>query len=302
MATVNKRVYHPQAMTINSVAVGGTLTVAIQEGYENIVRSSPDGLGPLVVDRECQFCRGTIVVQDWPDAIALLLGTIGTAVFYERKSGVAAATGYTEHTLTNPVIHSITISITKGGYATVSANFECKAEDKTKTIADMHAMADSQAAPTYVPALRGGWRVISTALGALSVYHLLSLTFTITLILKKACNDADVAYTCVDACTEGMSVNGSLSFQDSEITAAELKCQDLLLAAAAALVVTVVQSSSAANKVITIANVIFTNAGENSDVNAEFGSYTADFTVANDPDTPLTLDGDNKIIAIENET
>jgi len=299
MATVNNRVYHPQAMTINGIAVGGILTVAVQEGYENVMRSSPDGIGgPPIIDKECQFCRGTIVIQDWPDAISLLTGTIGTAVFYERKSGVAAATGYTEHTLTNPVIYSIALTFTKGGYATVSASFECMAASETSTIADMHAQVDSQAAPTYVPASRGGYRVESTVLGAITVYHLTGLTFSLAMPLVKACNDEDLAYTCVDARLDAMTVNGSISFQDSEITTAQLKAQELLLAATADLVITVTQSQGAADKVITIANVSFVNVGENSDVNADFTEYTAAFEVANDPDTPLTLAGTNKILAI----
>jgi len=299
MTTVNKRTYTPQAMTINSVSVGGILTVSIQEGYENVLRSSPDGLGgPPIIDKECQFCRGTITVQDWLDAISLLTGTIGTCIFYERKSGVAAATGYVKHTLTNPVVHAITLTFTKGGYATISASFECKAADETKTIADMHAMLDTQTAPTYIPAARGGYRVESAALAAINIYHLTGFTFGITLPLVRACNDADVAYTCVDARLDGMTCNGSLNLQDSEITSAKLKCQQLLLAATADLLITVTQSQGAADKVITIAKVSFINAGENPDVSADFTGYTAAFEVANNPDTPLSLDGTNKILAI----
>ncbi|MCJ7778634.1 MAG: hypothetical protein MUP16_10005 [Sedimentisphaerales bacterium] len=299
MATVNKRVYHPQAMTINTVAVGGIMTVAVQEGYENIVRSSPDGLqGPPIVDRECQFCRGTIVVQDWIDAVLLLLGTIGTCIFYERISGVAATTGYTMHTLTNPVIHTITLTFNKGGYATVSANFECKANDETETIADMHAMTDTHAAPTYVPASRGGWRIISAVLGAINIYHLTGFTFTITLPLVKACKDEDIAYTAVDARLDGLTATGLINFQDSEITASQLKVQQLLLASAEDLIITVVQSPGTGNKVITIANIIFTGDGENYDVNAEFTGYSANYEVNNDPAAPLTLGTAPKILTI----
>lgn len=300
MATVNKRVYHPQAMTVNGVAAGGVLTVAVQEGYEKIMRSSPDGLeGPLIVDRECQFCRGSIVVQDWIEAINLLLGTIGTCVFYERKGGTAAATGYTKHTLTNPVIHSVTININKAGYATVAVNFECKAADETKTLADMHAMEDSQAAPSYVSAARGGYRISAAAHGgSIDIYHLMSFSFNLALMLKRACNDSDIAYTCVDAALEGMTVNGTIGFQDSEIATAQLKAQQLLLASAGDLVLTIVQGSGASAKTLTVANVLFTGDNENSNVNADFSNYSLNYEVANDPETPLTLDGLNKIITI----
>jgi hypothetical protein len=299
MATVNKRVYRPQATVINSVQCGGTVTIVVEQGHENIMRSSPDGIGgPPIIDREAQFCRGVITIQDWIEAVNLLTGTVGTLVFYERKSGTAAATGYTKHTFTNPVIHAIALRINKAGYATVAASFECKAADETKTIADMHAMDDSQSAPTYIPAARGAYRVTSAAHGDIDIYHVMTLGLTIALKLVKACNDADVAYTCVDAIVDGMSVNGSISFQDSEITSAKLKVQQLLLASAADLVLELVQSAGAAAKTLTIANVIFNSDSENSDVNADFTEYSLNYEVTNDADTPITLDGANKIVSI----
>jgi len=298
MATVNKRVMAPQATVINGVDLGGTMTAAISEGYENILKSAPDGLQLPTIDREIQFCRGTIVSQDWTEAINLLTGTVGTYVFYERSSGVAAATGYIKHTLTSPVIHRIAIRLTKGGFAQVEFGFECKAADETTTLADMHAMTDGQAAPSDISSARGGFRVTTTAHGDVSVYHVTDFTFSLQLPLARACNDADIAYTAVDTILTGLSASGSIGFQDSEITSAKLKCQDLLLASAANLVLTVVQSQGATSKVITIANTVFLSAGENSDVGAQYTGYSAQFDIANDPDTPLTLEGDNKIITI----
>jgi len=289
----------PQASVINGVDVGGTMTAVISEGYENILRSAPDGLQLPTVDREVQFCRGTIVSQDWVEAINLLTGTVDTYVFYERISGVAAATGYVKHTITNPVIHRISIRLTKGGFAQVEFGFECKAADETKTFADMHTMLDGQAAPSDISSARGGYRVSTTAHGAVSVYHVTDFTFSLQLPLARACNDADVAYTAVDAILNGLTASGSIGFQDSEIATAKLKCQQLLLASAADLVLTVVQSRGATSKVITIANVVFLSAGENSDVGAQYTGYSAQFDIANDPDTPLTLEGTNKIITIE---
>jgi hypothetical protein len=89
MATVNKRVGLPQAVTINGVDAGGAMVARIQEGYDNILRSAPDGLQVPVKDKEAEYVRGEIVTQDWVEAVNLLTGTVGTFVFYERKSGVA---------------------------------------------------------------------------------------------------------------------------------------------------------------------------------------------------------------------
>ena len=218
MTLTNKRVYTPQATVINGVSLGGTVTIAINEGYDNTVRSSPDGFQAQVIDKTDQFVRGTITVQDWPDAIGLLTGTLGTFVFYERKSGVAEATGYIKHTITNPVIHRISISINKGSYASVSADFECRAALDTDTIAVMHAITDSQAAPTAIVPALGGWRVVSTVYGGtLNLYHVTGFNFSITLPLIKDCNDGDLAYGAVDAMLDGIAASGSVNLQDSGV-------------------------------------------------------------------------------------
>lgn len=159
-------------------------------------------------------------------------------------------------------------------------------------------MADAEAAPTYVTAARGGWRVETCVHGGVSVYHVTAFDFAITMELLKACNDADVAYTAVDAREDGMRAAGSITFQDAEITAAKLKCQDLALAAAASLVITVTQSAGADDKVITIVRTIFGTAGANSNAQSDYSGYRANYEVTNDPTTPLTLGGDNKIITI----
>lgn len=302
MVIINKRVGIPQAIVINGIDAGGAMTASINAGYDNIMRSAPDGLQVPVKDKEIQYVRGTIVTQDWVETINLLTGVVGTYIFYERKSGVVEATGYIKHTITNPVIHRVVINFTKGGYAIVSLDFECRAADETKAIADMWALLDDQAAPAYISAARGGFRVVSavhgTAPNDIDIYHVTAFSFTLTLPLVRACNDGDVGYTCVDARLDGLTAAGSISFQGGEITGAILTCQELIAAAKAALVITCKQSQGAANKVITIANADFNDVGNSSDVNAPFTGYTANFDVANDADTPLTLAGANKIITI----
>ena len=302
MATVNNRLKKPQAMVISGVDAGGLMTAAIMAGYDNVMQTAPDGLQVPLKDKEIQFVRGTVTTQDWVHAVELLTGDVGTYVFYERKSGVAEATGYVMHTITAPVIHRMTLSLNKGGYAVVTFDFECRAADETKGLADMWALTDDQAAPTYISAARGGFRIESTVHGVtpndINIYHVTAFDFSLTLPLVRACNDADVGYTCVDAELSGLAAGGSISFQDGAIVTSALVCQQLLAAAAAALVITVSQSQGAADKTLTIAGVDFSNAGSNSDVSAPFTGYTANFDVANDTTTQLTLAGDNKIIAI----
>lgn len=301
MATVNKRTKHILSNVINGVDNGGAMSASIQAGYEQVLASSPDGLQVPVKDRYCQFVRGTVTSQDWIEAVNLLTGTVGTKVFYERKSGVAAATGYVKHTLTNPVIYNMRLSITKDGYAMVTYSFECKFTSETATIADMWAMTDSQAAPTYIAAARGGYRISAcTHGGAISVYHLTAFEFSVNIPLMKECNDSDLGYTCVDADIEGgMGCAGSISFQDAEITSSKLKLVDLLLAARGSLVLTVTQSAGATAKTITVAGAIFTGGGENAQARMDMANgFTANYEVGNDATTQLTLAGANKILTI----
>jgi hypothetical protein len=302
MATINKRIHTPQAYTINGVDAGGGMSARITEGYDQIFRTSPDGLQIPIIDRVTQFCRGSIETQDWVEMVNLLSGTLGTYVFYERKSGVAVASGYIKHTLLNPVIHLAAINLTSGdkaaGYATVRVNFECKAADENDGIADLHVIADSQAAPTYISAARGGIRILTTVHGAVSIYHVTALSLQLAIPLKKASNDGDEAYTAIDAELSGMTVTGSLTFQDAEITSAKLKMQDLILADPASLVATIRQSSFATNKVLTIAGVIFGPGDASPDVNSEYTNFTLPFEVTNDVTTQLTLAGANKVITI----
>jgi len=305
MATINNRIGVSQAMTINAVGAGGMMSARIQAGYDNIISSELDGLAVPVSDREIQCVRGSVVTQDWVEAVNLLTGTVGTYVFYERKSGAAEATGYVKHTLTNPVIHKVNIDFAKGRYGTISFDFECRAADPTKTIADMWAMTDSQNTPTYVSAARGGYRISSASLSPLaspvSIYHVTAFNFALTLQLVKECNDGDIAYTAVDGRLSGMTATGSISFQDSAITTAKLKAQDLLLHARASLELIATQSAGAAAKKITIAGVVFDNMGGNTDVTKPFSDYSMPFRVANDLTTQLTLTG-NKIITIADVT
>lgn len=302
MTTVNKRVGLPQAVVINGIDAGGAMTATINAGYDNLLYSAPDGLQVPVKDKETQFVRGSITTQDWIKLLTVLLGTVGTYVFYERKGGTAETGGYIKHTLNNPIIHRAAIRLTQGSYAVASFDFECRPADEAKGIADMWAMLDTQNAPTYITAARGGWRIESAAHGTggslIDIYHVTAFDFTLAMPLVRACNDGDIGYTAVDARVDGLTAVGSISFQDSTIAAAILTAQKLLLAVKAALVLTIRQSQGAANKVITIANVDFNNIGRTADVNTPFAEHTASFDVANVAGTPLTLTGTNKIITI----
>jgi hypothetical protein len=186
----------------------------------------------------------------------------------------------------------------KGQYSDCTIGFECKAADETKGFDDMYASTDAQAAGSYSAAARGGYRIATAAHGAQSIYHVMGLTLSISIPLVRACNDGDVGYTCVDVEEDGYAINGSLTFQDRSISAAEVLGVLLADAARASLVCSIVQGQGAAAKTLTIAGVEFTTANDNLDANSPFNATTLNFNVTNSTGTILSLAGDNKILTI----
>lgn len=287
---------------INGVDAGGEMSIALDEGYDEITESCPEGLEISVLDRHAQYVRGVVVTQSVTTAIDLLTGTLGTYVFYERKSGVAAATGWLQHTLNNPVIYDIDIRLNQGGYWTATFKFECRFATAATVIADVHVITDSQADPGLSEDLElGGQRFVTVALGALSIYGAKSFSFHLGLVLTKSCAGAALGYTNVDAELGGAGggADGSLVFQDSGVATAKVKSTQVLAAARASLVVTCAMSAGAANKVITVAGVVFTTASTSMvGDRSKYAEVAMNYRVSNSLATQLTVAGANKIITI----
>lgn len=303
----NNRTLLLLARTINGIAAGGQVSASITAGYENSIRSAPDGLQLPIIDLDTQFVRGGMTTEDWVHVIELLTGTVGTDVFYERKSGAAAATGYIKHTLNNPVVYRAGLSQSQGQHLRASCSYECRFAAANTAWTDVWVITDSQAAPTYVSAARGGWRVTEAVFDPsgtpITIGHVLSFNLDIVMQLVKACNDADLGYTAVDALPEaGMAITGSLVTQDHSISASAMLASRLIAAGRKTLALTVKSSEDAANKVITIAGVQFGTLSQNPSGDGRYNADTLNFMVGNSTTTPLTLSGDNKVITIADET
>ena len=188
----------------------------------------------------------------------------------------------------------------QGAFAGCTYNFECKAADETKGIADMFVPLEDQAEPTYVAAARGGHRIITAGHGSTSIYHIKQVDFRLSLAIEKACNDGDVGYTCVDVDLDGIQAGGSISFEDASVASSKLKAQQLLLAAPASLVLTARQAQAATSKLVTIAGVDFADTQIGGAAQRGFSAHSLKYDITNDVDTQLTLAGDNKIITIAN--
>ena len=303
MTTVNNRALVPQASVINGEDAGGLMQARIQQGFDDVIQTPADGLHISLEDKSVEFTRGTIVTQDWTKAIDILTGTVGTYVFYERKSGGDDVDGWIKHTITNLVIHRMGLRFTKGGYCAVTFTFECRASDVSIGLADMYTVEDDQAAPSYISAARGGFRLISAVfdLGgtALDIYHMSSFELVLTMALFKRCDDGDAGYTCVEALLDAMVCTGSINFDDSSIADSQLKCQQLITRATSTLTLTVAQSQGAANKVLTVQGISFRNLSRDSAATTQKpAGHTLSYGIANNTTTPITLSGTTKLLTI----
>jgi len=303
MATINNRALVPQASTINGVDAGGLMQARIQQGFDNVIQSPVDGLQFPLEDKSVEFVRGTVVTQDWTKVIDILTGTVGTFPFYERKSGGDDVDGWIKHTITNPVIHKMGLRFTKGGFCAATFTFECRASDVAIGFADMYTLLDAQAAPDYISAARGGFRLISSVFDPdgtpVSIYHVLSVELILTMALFTRCDDGDTGYTCCEALFDAMICTGSIKFDDSSIAANQLKGQQLLALAANSLNLTVAQSQGAANKVLTIAGVSFKELSRESAATTKNpAGHTLSFAIANNTANPITLSGTDKLLTI----
>lgn len=300
MATTNKRIYQPQALTINAIAAGGLVQHRIQAGYDDILQNPVDGQQLAMADFLTEFVRGSFTTQDWVHIIELLTGTVGTSVFYQRKSGVADATGYIKHSLLNPIIHKMSLNITHRKYSTAEGSYECKAADETDGIADLWTMTDTVAAPTFISSDRGCEITACTFGGTpAAIYHVTSLRLDIELPLLKASHDGDKGYTTVETLLNGIRVSGELRMQHAEITTTQIKASALVQAAAGPLVLTVKQSQGAAAKTLTINGVKFTSAGHDTSADSnDPDEFSLPFMIVNNLALPLTLAGTTKIVTV----
>jgi len=304
MANENKWILGLLGNKINGIDEGGPMSIVLDEGYAEIYRSPGDGNQVAVVERNAQYVRGVVVTQDWLTVLSLLTGTLGTYVYYVRNSGVAAATGYTKHTLTNPVIYAVSIKQSQGSNITVTFSFECRFATAAATISTVHAVLIGQALPAQIDPERNGWRVLSTVHGvnpAINLFHVTAFDFGMALPLARASNDAWKGHGAVDVDLEGgLSPKGSISAQDFDAATAAEKKSQLLLAARGPLIITLTSEGGAANKVVTIAGVVFIEGSSNfSSDRTKYADWTLNYEVSNDLALPLTLAGDNNIITIE---
>ena len=277
------------AENINGVDNGGLMSAAIQFGKDRISRGSGDNQAVDEVNQYINFVRGVITTQDWPDIITLMdaaLAPVGTYGFYEKESGLATVN---INTITKPVIHQASFSLSNFSPAQITYAFECRATLVDDTIADMWTRLAAQDAPAAVLTTNRGDQITACVHGAsdneTTVAHVTGLTFDISgNLIKGEPGDGDAAYMAVDVAYP-YTIGGTLTMQ--ELTTAMSLAEQTVSADGYDLVLTINQMSAAAAKTLTIKNVLFTNNSGN--LGQSYAGYTMNW-VCNSPSTiPLTL-------------
>lgn len=289
MTTTNKRTHKIFNIMVNGVAVGGTTMLSLTKSYAQNLTTPADGLQLPLRDRFVQQCSGSLTTHDWSLYSSLLTGAVGTLTGYERNSGVAEATGYTKHTVTNPIFNRFALNFKKNQYATLAADFQCKAADDTKGFLDAHTAQSGQEKPDHQAAGYGGFKLKSLSHGgSASLKHVQSLTLDIAIPLLTASDDGDIGYTLVEQDLSNIMPTGSVTVQDTQIGTSNLVADDFLEADADDLELTVAQGSGGSDKVLTISGVQFSGDTINWSNNG-FNSVTLPFYISNDPDDVITL-------------
>ena len=281
MALVNKRLLHAQFRqsdaatdTVNSVDVGGLVSVSIQAGFDDIITGPADGFSMPEVDRLTQFVRGTVNTQAWTLILGILAGTVEKYFYYERESGAAT---FRMNSFRKPYIHAASINLTHRGRADCSFSFECQASDVDIGVSDLWvtsdaiALAQAPAAIAYAAGLE-----IMTCTHSAAIYHTLGFSMNIGGQLSRASADSDVGYTAVDIVWGGQPISGSLTIQDSD------RMRALLVEAKQDLVMVIRQAQGGAQKTLTIKDVIFTSLDSTSNAGPGYTGYTLNW-VQNSP-------------------
>ena len=273
MALVNQRLLHAQFRqsdaatdTVNSVDVGGLVSVSLQAGFDDIITAGYDGFSMPEVDRLTQFVRGTVNTQAWILILDILAGTVEKYFYYERESGTAT---FRMNSFRKPYIHAASINLAHRGRADCSFSFECQASDVDIGVSDLWvtsdaiALAQAPAAIAYSAGLE-----IETCTHNAAVYHVLGFSMSIGGQLSRASGDSDVGYTAVDIGWGGQPISGSLTIQDSD------RMITLLTEAKQDLVLVIKMAQGAASKTLTVKDVIFTSLDGTSNSGPGYTGYT----------------------------
>lgn len=124
----NARRFHAQSLVCNSVSIGGLSVINVSRGYGNVAVGQLDGIagGTHGTAKGDKFVTGNITHEDVEQAVALINGTVGTGVFFEKESATAT---WTQRTLNKPVIGDTSIVVRAGAVGQVNHAIQCTFDD-----------------------------------------------------------------------------------------------------------------------------------------------------------------------------
>jgi len=265
----NKRVFQAQALTVNTVAVGGLARISFDATYRDVIRSRPDGaFGVEDVDRTGLVIGVTIDCTDVVKINQLLASTPGDMTFYAKESGTATFHKYTIVSAdAKTVLTGGRLSFPKNADGTLSLSGRLAVTDGTKDLKDVLKVDDAEAAPvlTYPVRLQRPHNASFDPDGAdpaIAPIHLESVELSLDAVVIDDYADADVAVTAVDV-VGWNPLRTTFSHKDASpsgvVPIGDISGK-LMGAVRGVLTVLLLGRGGAANKTLTVNNLLFTGA------------------------------------------
>ena len=301
----NNRVFQAQALTTNTIAIGGLSLLRLAAKFQHVVASGQDGaFGIEDVDRAGMRIDAAMQCTDVVKANSILASTPGATTFYGKESGAATYKTYTIAAASGVIVWSgMNLALSKVADAVLGCNGRIRFTTGAKTLADVIGVTAGASAPSKTspaPLYRPHTASFTPVGGeAITPVHTESINLSCSAEVKSAFGDTDIGETAVDLAPWGplqvtLVHRDALAVSPSDIAAA------LVAAEAGVLTVQLLGRGGAADKTLTINNLQWLGSEE-----AHGPDYTdwtmtgvAGWTKRGTPDVNYDLTGANKLFAI----
>jgi len=284
----NERVFDEvDALTVNSVEVGGINSIGITQGHIDTVESDDGNQGPAVRSRGGQKVDLSLVSTDVIDLIALLISTPATAIFYGRESGAATYVKSTIGTATSKlVMHTGALRLSRGAYAQMTVDGTVRS-DGADTFTEICKHEDGQSAPTLVFPARL-WKPTALTHGTIAVLHPVDANIRITPVLRQDYGDGDAGLSAFDIAGWKVAVEATVRDSDAYLTNSYDICTQLLDQGTKDLVIALEGVGQQGNQELTLRNCAFES--RRKAAGKDYTGHTLSGGLQfEDPDSPYTM-------------
>jgi len=295
----NNRVFLAQGLTTNGIAVGGLAEISVDAGYQNIIRSSPDGaVGTEDVDRAGLAVDVSLSGTDVTKGNAILAAAVGDTEFYGKESGAAT---WQKRTMPGVLWHSLDLDLPQTADGSMSLRGAIRFAEGTTTLAQVIAATGEQTQQpviTYPARLFRPHNAIFDPGSEIPPKNLVSVRLALAVEqLLQDFGDDDLGMTAVDI-TGWNDLQVTLVHKDASEINGRDRATQLIEAGRGILTVTLMGRGGAANKTLTINNLQWTRgSGRKAKDYWEF-TMTGSASWRKPDGTGYTLNSTDKLFAI----